>query len=433
MSLTLIVPLLFFSSLSQGTAALESQRYPEAIQYFESALEEKESYEARYGLARAQAFSGDYTSALKSYNQLLIDYPGNVDVLLGRAQVQAWLKNYAEAEQDYALIIEKSPNYTAAWTGLMNVYIWQEKAAAIESLFERWKTQQSDSPAPYLSRARWFFNQRQFTEARQDLQQAKTLGATEAEVSPLLTRMNRQQGALPWEASLSYEFQGFTERNSPWHTVTGGLKYNFDRASVAVQSISTQRFDLFDQGFVADGYFDLWSGAYGNLRAQWVPDADVLPQFDVLGELYQTFAETWEVSGAYRLMSYPSNQIHFVQGSVGKYWGNWYFRAQPILFFANNATQEAGPGGNLTLWARYYYGTVDDYVEMRTGLGRRIAVVGSSAEEGATLQGQTNAFGLISAQHFFTPQLGLVGTLNYNYDQQFPDRFGASLGSLYRF
>lgn len=430
--LHIMTSLLLFNSLAQGQDALEQKRYPEAIQFFQQALESDQSAEALYGLARAQAFQGDYTAAITTYNTLLALYPNHSDALLGRAQVQSWLKNETAAIQDFKQVLSQSPEYTEAWEGLLRVYLWQNNREDFMQALAQWQQAQAQSPAPYLLAAQWHIQQRQFTLAREALQQAKALGADEKVLANLLSRLNRLPSALPWEASLNYELQGFAGQQIPWHTVTGGIKYNFDNASLALQSLSTQRFGLFDQGFVADSYFDLWSGAYGNVRAQAVLDADVLPQFDILGELYQSFAETWEVSGAYRLMHYPSNQIHFIQGSVGKYWGNWYFRIQPMLFLASQANVEAGPGGNVSLWARYYYGTVDDFVEMRTGLGRRIAVIGSNAN-GAALQGQTNAFALLSAQHFITPQLGLTGTLNYNYDQQFSDRFGGSIGTLYRF
>lgn len=420
-------------SISLGQTAFEQQRYPEAIQYFQQALTETpQSYEALYGLAKAQAFQGEYTQALETYNTLLALYPDNGDALLGRAQVQSWLKKEAAAIQDFEAVLAQQPEYTEAWQGLARLYLWQNNAEAFQQVIEQWQQAHPQSPAPLLLMAQWQIQQRQFALARQSLTQAKTRGASSAEIDSLLARINRLPGALPWEASLNYELQGFTAQQVPWHTVTGGIKYNFEKASLALQSISTQRFGLFDQGFIADSYVELWSGAYANIRAQAVMDADVLPQFDLLGELYQSFAETWEVSGAYRLMSYPSNQIHFIQGSVGKYWGNWYFRLQPMLFLAGQANAEAGPGGNLSLWARYYYGTVDDFVEMRTGLGRRIAVIGTGMN-GPELQGQSNAFALLSAQHFISPQLGFTATLNYNYDEQFADRFGGSIGTLYRF
>ena len=425
------LPLLMASNLPSGQEALKNQDYPAAIEYFQADIAQEVSYENLYGLARAQAFSGQYKAALDTYNRLLEMSPGNADVLFGRAQVQGWLNNYVAAEQDYLAVLEKAPQYSDAWAGLMRIYRWQEQPQLANAVFERWQKAQPDSYLPYLERAQLNFTQRRFTQAREDLSIAREKGATEAQTNPLLTRLNRLPGALPWQAMLNYEFQGFVEAQPPWHTVTGGIQYNFDRASIALQSISTQRFDQFDQGVIADSYFDLWSGAYANVRAQAVYDADILPQFDILGELYQTFAETWEVSGAYRLMSFPTNQVHFIQGSVGKYLGNWYFRAQPMLFLANDTTVEAGPGGNLTLWARHFYNTVDDFVELRSGVGRRIAVVGSGTT-GAQLQGQTNAFALLSGQYFFNPRFGLTGALNYNFDQQFPDRFGGSVGTIYR-
>lgn len=423
-----ILAALAATQFQQAQDALQSKDYAKATAIYQTILQtEQDSYEALYGLARSQAFAGNYQAAVETYTQALALYPDDPDALFGRGQAYIWLKQDELGQTDLRNLLTQKPDYQDAWQGLANLYRWRERNEEANALYSEWLSAYPNRSEPLVSRAYWYFQQRQFNLARADLIQARDLGAEASQIDPLLTRLNRQPGALPWEVRAIYEFQAFSEQNMPWHTGTGAVQYTFDRGTVSLEAIATQRFGKNDQGLAIDSFLDLWPGAYGNFRVQGVLDAEVLPQWDLLGEIYQSFLDTWEVSGAYRLMHYPASDVHFIQGSVGKYLGNWYLRAQPQLIFSPE-----GPGGILTLWGRYYYNTVDDYVELRTGFGRRIAVVGSDTG-GAQLQGQTNVFGILTAQYFINPQLGFLSSLNYNYDDLFPNRFGLSIGTKYRF
>lgn len=425
--LNFFVALLAAASLAQAQTAIENKDYPEAIRLYQEILSsEGESHAALYGLARAQAFAGQYQAALATYTRLLEIAPNDPDALVGRGRVYSWLKQFEAAETDLKQALAQTPDYQDAWQALADLYRWNQRHSEAEALFTSWQAKSPDQPEPLLAKAQWQQERRQFDKARESLIVAREKGADEALVAKKLAQLNRVPGALPWEAQLSYEFQAFTEQHVPWHTVTGGVQYTGDWGTLALQGLGTQRFDKADQGVVLDSFIDLWPGGYGNFRLQGVWGAEVLPTLDGLAEIYQSVFDTWELSAAYRIMNYPSSNVHFFQGGLGTYLGAWYLRLQPMLFLA-----EEGPGANVALWARYYYDTSDDYIELRTGLGRRIAVIGADTE-GATLQGQTNVFGLLTAQRFFTPNIGVIGTLNYNYDEQFADRFGFSLGTRYR-
>jgi len=425
LNLMLSALLLGAPTLQTAEQALAVQDYAQAIAAYQDYLAnvDPEAHAARLGLARALALSGQYPEAVQAYTELLASHPDDVDALLGRGQVYAWQQQFTLAEADLKRLLELAPSYADAWQVLANVYSWSYQLAPARAHLLAWQAQFPSQPEPWLAQAQFETELRFFPAAREALQQAQARGADPEQLARLLTRLNRLPGALPWEAQVGYEFQGFVSEQLPWHTLNTGLQFHFDQGAVALQSLTTQRFGQWDQAFAADAWLDLWSGGYGNFRLQVAPVASVLPAWDALAELYQTVFDNWELSGSYRLMHFPTTQVHFFSGGVGTYLGNWYLRAQPMLFLSAD-----GPGGNVTLWARYFYRSVDDYIELRTGLGRRIAVVGSGPE----IQGQTNAFGLLSAQYFITPHIGLIGSLNYNYDDQFADRFGASLGSRLR-
>lgn len=413
------------ATLQNAQTAFDQQDYPAAARHYQEYLQEMpQDYEALLGYARSLAFAGEHAQALEAYSQLLLLFPNDADGLLGRARVLGWLKRYDEASRDLQQLLRDKPDYVDAWQALADIYFWSENRPAAEAHFQAWQSAYPAAPEPWLAQVRTQIADRQFVAARASLSEARARGGEPATLDRLLTQINRVPGAQAWEALVQYDFQPFLGGTQPpWHTVTGGLRYTHDSGSIALQGLTATRFDLWDQAVVAEAWQDLWPGAYGNLRLLGTVGPEVLPSWDVFGELFQSFADTWELSGSYRLMQFNSGGVHFAQLGVGKYLGNWYLRAQPMAFFANE-----GPGASLTLWARYFLDSADNYVELRTGVGRRIVTL----DAGPRIQGQTNAFGILSSQYFFTPQFGLIGALSYNYDEAFPAQLGFSLGSKLR-
>lgn len=419
----LLIGLLPHSLLPLGSAPLQLLEKAQAsTEQIAGPLLETEDPAALSQLARAKALAGRHEEAVALYTHLLNLYPQDLDALLGRGQVYSWMQHFDAAEKDLKTVLSQAPSYTDAWLALSNVYLWSRQIQPAFEHITAWQQAFPEASEPWLAWAEWALLQRQFAAARHHLKQAESLGAEAEVLARLRTRLNRLPGALPWEVQAQYAFDAFVTDQSPWHSLNTGLKYSFEQGAVAVQSLSTYRFARWDQALAAESWLDLWPGAYGNFRLQASPLAEVLPRWDGWGEIYQTFGD-WEVSALYRLMHFPAVNVHFFSGGLGTYLDNWYLRAQPMLFVSDE-----GPGGHISLWARYFFDSADDFVELRVGLGRRIAIIGAGPE----LQGQSNAFGLLTAQHFITPHIGLIGSLHYNYDDAFADQYGLSLGSRLR-
>lgn len=418
--------------LADARQAFDDQNYEQAAQLYRQhiAAAAKPDYEAMYGLARSLAFGGHYKEALEAYNQVLKAFPKDPDALVGRGRVHAWLKQDGDAEADFAAVIKDHPDSLDAWQAQADLYYWRnadKKAqAAAEDFLTRWRKAFPKRPEPLLGKARYLMAQRHFPEARQAIGDARKLGADSASADRLLTQVNRQRGGLEWEALAAYEFEAFQHTQPPWHTGTLGLGHYFDWGFISLQGTATQRFGLFDQAIGADGYFDLWPGASGNARVMFDWNPQVLPRVDLFTQLYQSIGDIFELSGGYRLMAFPAANVHFFDIGLAAYLGNWYVGAQPMLYLAGE-----GPGAQLSAWGRYLFDNADDYVELRTAFGRRIATVAGSAT-GPSLAGQTTFNAAVNGQYFVTPNIGLLGTVDYNYDDQFPARFGFTVGTKVR-
>lgn len=412
-------------SLADAKQALEAGQYPQAITLYRQYLEQVDSkaYEALYGLARAQAFDGQWPAALETYNQLLTLFVDDPDALMGRGRLYSWMKRFDDAQKDFTQVMEKHPDYREAWSAMADLYRWEKRWPDLQSHWAAWEKKFPQLSEQSMSKARAFIDQRLFSLAREELIQARERGYSAPEISALLTQINRLPGALPWESLLLYEGQAFSADRPFWNTITGGIRYTFPKGTVALQGMASQRFGTWDQAAIVDTYVDLWSGGYGNLRLQAALNPQIIPRWDVMAELYQSFADTWEVSASYRLMQYNQNGVHFFSASLAKYLGNWYLRLHPMIFQSPD-----GPGLSLGMWARYFYDTADDYIELRSGVGRRVVTLGS----GPIIEAQTNAYAILTAQRFVTPHIGILGTVNYNYDGNFPAQYGFSIGNKLR-
>lgn len=430
--LSLILAAVATASLTDAQQAFDARNYEQAAELYRQHIAEvqKPDYDALYGRARALAFAGHYAEALEAYNQVLVAFPADPDALVGRGRVHAWLKQYEQAEADFKAVLAAHPDNQDAWQARADLYYWTASDEALHdeaaSFFAKWRAAFPQDAAPVLAQARYLMALRRFPEARATLAEARQLGADAGEADKLLNQINRQRGGLQWESLLSYEFEAFQHTQQPWHTGVAGIGHYFDWGFVSLQGTLTQRFGLLDQAIGADAYVDLWPGASGNLRVigDWNPQ--VLPRWDVFTQLYQSLGDIFELSGGYRLMAFPASNVHFIDLGLAAYLGNWYIGLQPMMYFAGE-----GPGAQLSGWARYLFDTADDYVELRTAFGRRIATV-AGGSNGATLAGQTTFNAAINGQYFITPNIGLLATVDYNYDDQFPARFGFTVGNKLR-
>jgi YaiO family outer membrane protein len=420
-----LVSLFMAASLSDAQEAMQALDYKRAVTLYREYISQNgnQEYEARYGLARALAFAGDYEEALKIYTAILTDFPGDPDSLLGRGRVYGWLKRFDLAAADLLLLLEKKPDYSEGWSALADTYRWDRQFEKAEQHVIAWRSKFPQAPEAALAQAVLYRDFRRFAQARSAVAEAQKLGASKSETDTLLSQIQRMPGALPWELQGFYELQAFAPSRAPWHSLTLGVKHEFPQGSLALQSLTVNRFERFDQAFVLDGYLGLWPRAAGNLRLQASVNADVLPRLDALGEVFQEFGDIWEGSLGYRYMGFTTGPVNFFQAGIGTYLGNWYLRLQPQLFLSGE-----GPGIQAALWARYFFDSADNFAELRVGAGRQVMLVGSNAQ----LQGQNIFFGLLNGQYFVTPQWGLLGTINYNYFDQYPSMFGFTVGSKFR-
>lgn len=441
-----LVTLLICLSYSQAPlidarAAMDREDFAAAVEYYKSALQsDPKSYEIRFGLARALAFSGQWAESISEYSSLIDENPADGDARLGRGRAYAWNKQYGEAIKDLLFVTEKTPDYADAWQALGDVYRWQENPAQAVEAYTRCLSLQPKNPIVLLGRARAYLQMGRNSDAQTDVDTAETQGGDTKEIQNLREALQppkpvekpveiaqpplaEKTGEYPWELRYSFDYLDFEPTKNEWLAHRTTIRRDFSHGSIAFESIESKRFSEWDDSAAIDGYFDLWNGAYGNLRLQVTPDADVLPRWDGYAELFQGFGEGWEVSGSYRHMDFYDNNVDLYGVGLGKYIGDWYLRAKTTL------TPESGSlDVSQSFLIRKFFVSEDHFIQFMTGFGDEVVTIGA----GPLVETRSTHFFSVGGQTYLTRNFGTFLNLNYQDIDKAPVRRGFELGFMIR-
>jgi YaiO family outer membrane protein len=356
----------------------------------------------------------------------LIDENSNdVDARVGRGILYGRIQNYTQAIEDLAFVTNKTPEYTDAWMALGNIYRWIEQPEKAIDAYTKGIELQPENSDTYINRARAFQQYGDSDSALHDLETAKTLNGNLEEIEPLIDRIKQPQTSkdLLWELSYRYDLLTFSPRTTEWNTHNTSIKRKLPHGSIALDMVHTDRFSMSDRAFGIDVYHDLWKDSYGNFRLQYSDDADLLPKWDAYGEIFQSFAETWEVSGSANIRDYRLNDVNIYGFGLGKYIDNWYLRAKTYV------TDQTGQDLEVSqAFAIRYFFADEDYLEFSSGFGTEAVELGP----GPIIDTRDTHFFAINGQKFLNRHVALQAGLFYQDIDDSPIRRGFSVGAIFR-
>lgn len=390
------------------------------------------SYVARMGLARSLSMAGRQPEAVVVYNDILRMNPEDVDSRLGLARAYAWAGYYQDAEDQTRLILERHPERPDAWQTLGDIYTWWGKPADAASAYTQWARLEPNNPQPYQARAAAHRQQQRWILAKEDLLRARgvTYGSLDREtIDTNIHALEREKiRELPWELDIVYSNMFWNEIRSTWHTLNVFLKRDVTWGTWALETIWANRFDQNDFALGGHIWYDLWEGSYIHTRAMVGTMQRVLPTVDLFAEWFQVLDDWtekihkdekgWEASLRYRLMSFPTDTIHFYGGGLKKTHDKLSLRGRIEMVMA-----EETDGIIHTLQLRYQFAE-DDFVELIGGFGEQELVIG----DGPILQNRDNYFYGARVETFLTKSAGIIGGVNFFSEDGGPDGWGITAG-----
>lgn len=370
--------------------------------------------------ARDLAISGQREAAVAAYTALLQRSPGNADVLLGRGRVYCWMGKWSEAEIDLKAATAAAPKYADAWSALGDLYLWTDRATQAAEAYGQWLTlAPADNPAPLIARGRASRAAGDYIAARADFLAAGARGADAVQVEELLHSLTPRalnpralgpDAVVPasflWSASLGVDWTEFSPSRANWTDYTLSVRRHFDRGSLAVEALDSSRFNTNDHAWALDGYVDLWSRAYANLRYQWGPQETLFPGTAWRAELYQGVGHGWELAASDDHLDFSSSSVDIYGFGVGKYVGNWYLRLRHLYVPGSGSTSNS----DHLLVRNYYAGDADNYIELNVGFGHSDNVASNvPGSPGGTSSWSTSA----AFVKFLNPRFGFKVGVGY--------------------
>lgn len=353
---------------SAGTA-MQAGEYMSAAGLYHQAIEQdSSSYQAWFGYARALAFAGEHEAAVDAATELLRRFPDDPDGLLLRGRVLAWLEHFEAAEADLLKVTALTPGYTDAWSALADLYRWWGKPEMAGEAAEKEVEAAPESPKAWLDLARARMARRAYPEAREALAAARKFGADPAEVDRFLAQLARVPSPTLYELAVSLDMESISYRSTMVLTPLAAVKRQWQRGSLI---LGAQVLDATETGnrpdLVAEGYLDLWRGAYGNLRVIAPMKRKAPLDLDAGVEVFQSVAGRFEAIAGWRQLAFGATRVNIGTVGGGAYLGRWYLRARLLLSRAPGSHGIAG-----VFAARRYVGSVDDYLDATLYLDRDI-------------------------------------------------------------
>lgn len=362
-------------------------------------------FEHQFDNARALVAQGQLGMALAAYDALLVQSPGNVDVLLARGIVYGRLESWDKAEADLNAAAAAAPDYADVWSALGNVYLWSGQPARAADAYRRLVALRPQDADAHVALARALRDAGDANGSRAEFEKARSLGAAvpprdAAAVAAIAAAPDAFAAAgYSWGSSVSASWTD--PGNGPrWNDQTISVRRYGKLGSIAFETLRAHRFGQQDYAWALDAYTNLWHGAYANLRYQRSAAARLFAQNAGRVEVWQSLGGGWEASLSDDVLAFPASRVNIYGGSIGKYIGNYYvaLRHQEI----------ASPGSRSNgdrLLARYYYeGDADSYLELTANRG--------SSDDAASLVGgrsHSGGAGLAWVRYWDKARGGRVG------------------------
>ncbi|MDZ7822235.1 MAG: YaiO family outer membrane beta-barrel protein [Candidatus Marinimicrobia bacterium] len=356
--------------------------------------------------------------ALRIYDSILEEYPGDIDALLFRGRILARMEAYEAAEQDLLRVIAEAPDYLDAYYALASLYYWQGDLDPARRMLTRWLERAPRDPNAHVLSARVAVAGKKYAAARTFLEQASRYGAAKEVLDPLLQIMNSPVDKYRWKGGVQYEYLAVDQERPDWRQLGTYLGHDFGSIIVTAEFSRYHRNDLTDHSVKADTYIQLWKKAYMNAGIKAGLNGTFLPRADLNTELFQALGTRQEVAAGYRLMYYDSLAVHLPSLAWAAYPGNWYLRDKVSMI-----VREAVSWQN-QLTVRYYFKNADHYVQLMNVLGTDLNVLNNARM-------QSIAFAL-GGSYCLTDQMLLTADLSWTRDEYALQRFGGSAGLIYR-
>ncbi len=315
-----------------------------------------------FALAREKAFAGQREDARRLCKMILARSPSYSDVRILLGRTYAWDGRRDEARAEFYKVLSDNPAYKDALNALMDVELWDDKYGKALEIANRGLRSHPNDEDFLLKKARALKNLGRDEEALNVLAQLEDINPSYAGISPL--REDIKITSMVHSVAVGYATDRFSEIYDPMHYAYLQLSRRTGYGSVFGRLNYSNRFQTEGIQFESDLYPRIADGVYAYLNYGY-SNSNLFPRHRAGAEVYGKLPFSFEGSiGLRHLYFGPSSMVTIYTGSLGLYYGSYWFSLRPYL-----TPKDGGASKSMSLTVRRYFADAENYVSVRAGAG----------------------------------------------------------------
>lgn len=314
-----------------------------------------------YQQARQRAFAGERREAKELCEKALEMSPNHVDARLLLGRLHAWDGEYDAARRELGQVLKAKPDYVDAREALIDVELWSDNPREALRLAEEGLALDANNQTLNYKKARAL-------RALGDLKGAAGAVDNALKTEPKFSEarifgQQLKEEKEKYRAKIEYSADLFDQTFDPWHLVTFSLSRRMSWGSLVGRVNYAARFGREATQFEVDAYPRIRKGTYAYLNAGY-SSSTIFPQKRFGSEIYQSLPRSFEASFGLRHLRFSGEGVTIYTGSVGKYYGNYWFSFRPYLTPSSIGRSFSG---NFTI--RRYLDDGESYLSLVAGAG----------------------------------------------------------------
>lgn len=313
----------------------------------------KSAQNAAFGGERAKA--REICNSIISSNQLYYD----AYVLAGRTY--AWDKKFEEARQFLSKVLELKPGYYDAVDAMIDLNLWTDNYTDAVRFADIGLSKDPNDETFLLKKAKALYYLKDSKAAVLLLEKILSMNPSNTDASKFLQSIKDE-----WKinkATVNYAIDIYNPHIPEWHMIYAQVGRRTKIGTILARVNYANRFGTNGWQVEADAYPTIRKGTYLYLNAGY-SETNIFPFFRGGFEIYQKLPKSFETSLGFRYLDFKTTNVFIYTGSVGKYWSDYWFSGRVYLTPSTTSVSTS-----LSLTARRYFRTADDYLSLNVGYG----------------------------------------------------------------
>ena len=388
-----------------------------------------------FSLAREKASEKQYNEAHIILCEILQQSPSNIEarILLGR--IFAWEGKYDSARIQLKQALLDNPQYEDAFKALIDVELWNVQFSQALNYSNEALSYFPLDEELLIKKIRSLKGLNRELEALHILNKLQDIHPSASGIE--LLRQEISAKTMLQSIGFNYAIDAFAEQK-PWQYTSFQYSRRTPYGPAFARLNYTYRFEQGGTQVEFDFYPRISDGKYAYLN-YGISNNALFPKHRIGGEFFSGLPVGFEGSLGFRYLSFSSgSSIVIYTGTLGYYWGNYWFSFRPYITPGDNGTSKSA-----SLTIRYFLSDAEDYFSLRFGAGftpdERLIQSSSDPSSSSRLYYLDSQTAGIGFQKAISIQYLLVGSLDYTNQEKsynlgsYLKMYSLSLGIRVRF